>query len=344
VYDGDDSLSQILLWNYDMNRQSYLITGGAGFIGSHLVDALLEAGHTVTVLDDLSVGKLRNIDHHHAHPAFRFIQGSILDKTLVTDLIARVDGVYHLAAVVGVKYVVEDPLRGMNVNVKGTETILQAASERGCKVVLASSSEIYGKSGQLPFAEEDVTVIGPTSVPRWSYAVSKLLDEHMAFAYQRQAGLPATAVRYFNAYGPRLDPRGYGSVIARFINQALDGEALTVYGDGQQTRSFTFVADTVRGTIAAMETPGAAGMAFNIGNPCEVTMNDLAAQIRESVGADVEIVHVPYTQAYGAAFEDTPRRLPNVARAADILGFRARTSLEEGLRQTILWFKEHRNA
>jgi len=196
-----------------MKRQNFLVTGGAGFIGSHLVDALLECGHIVTVLDDLSVGKTQNFAHHLAHPHFHFVQGSILDKALVTQLVAQVDGIYHLAAVVGVKYVVEDPLRGMQVNVRGTETILEAACERGCKVVLASSSETYGKSSCVPFAEEDATVIGPTSVPRWAYAISKLLDEHLAFAYYRQKGLPATAVRYFNAYGPRLDPRGYGSVI-----------------------------------------------------------------------------------------------------------------------------------
>jgi len=308
------------------------------------VDALLEANHTVTVLDDLSVGKEQNFAHHRDHPNFHFVKGSILNKTLVKQLVAQVDGIYHLAAVVGVKYVVEDPLRGMQVNVRGTETILEAACERGCKVVLASSSETYGKSAWVPFAEEDVTVIGPTSVPRWSYAISKLLDEHLAFAYYRQAGLPATAVRYFNAYGPRLDPRGYGSVIARFINQALDGEALTVYGDGQQTRSFTFVADTVRGTIAAMETPESAGQVFNIGNPSEVTMNALATLVQDATGTNVDIVHVPYAQAYGADFEDTPRRLPHVARTAEVLGFRATTSLEEGLRQTILWFKEHRDA
>lgn len=305
---------------------------------------MLEAEHSVTVLDDLSVGKRQNFAHHLTHPNFHFVAGSILDKALVAQLVAQVDGIYHLAAVVGVKYVVEDPLRGMQVNVRGTETILEAAQQRNCKVVLASSSETYGKSSRTPFAEEDATVIGPTSVPRWSYAISKLLDEHLAFAYYRQEGLPATAVRYFNAYGPRLDPRGYGSVIARFINQALNGETLTVYGDGQQTRSFTFVKDTVRGTIAAMETPESAGRAFNIGNPREITMNELAAQIREAVGTDVAIVHVPYAQVYGADFEDTPRRLPNVARATDALGFRATTPLEEGLRQTIQWFKEHRDA
>jgi UDP-glucose 4-epimerase len=327
-----------------MNRQNFLVTGGAGFVGSHLVDALLEAGHTVTVLDDLSVGKTRNFAHQLDHPNFRFVKGSILDKELVTQLVAQADGIYHLAAVVGVKYVVEDPLHGMQVNVKGTETILEVACERGCKVLLASSSETYGRSAWVPFAEEDVTVIGPTSVPRWSYAISKLLDEHLAFAYYRQKGLPATAVRYFNVYGPRLDPRGYGSVIARFINQALDGEALTVYGNGQQTRSFTFVADTVRGTVATMETPESNGQTFNIGNSCEITMNKLAEQIREIIGVNVDIVHVPYAQAYGAAFEDTPRRLPNTARATKVLGFQATTSLEEGLHQTIEWFKEHRDA
>lgn len=339
-----NSHSKIYFRYYCMNRQNFLVTGGAGFIGSHLVDALLEAGHTVTVLDDLSVGKTQNFAHHLNHPDFHFVKGSILDKKVVTQVVAHVDGIYHLAAVVGVKYIVSDPLHGMQVNVKGTEIILEAACQRGCKVVLASSSEAYGRSAWVPFAEEDATVVGPTSVPRWSYAISKLLDEHLAFAYSRQEGLPVTAVRYFNVYGPRLDPCGYGSVIARFINQALDGEALTVYGDGQQTRSFTFVADTVRGTIAAMEKSESNGQAFNIGNPYEITMNELAGQIRESVGADVDIVYVPYTEAYGAAFEDTPRRLPNISRAAKVLGFQATISLEEGLHQTIKWFKEHRDA
>lgn len=320
-----------------------MVTGGAGFIGSHLVDALLEAGHTVSVLDDLSVGRPQNFVHHLTHPNFHFVEGSVLDSALVTQLVAQVDGIYHLAAVVGVKYVVDDPMRGMLVNVRGTETILEAACKRGCKVVIASSSETYGKSTQVPFAEEDMTVIGPTSVPRWSYAISKLLDEHLAFAFYRQEGLPTTAVRYFNAYGPRLDPRGYGSVIARFINQALDGKAMTVYGDGQQTRSFTFVKDTVRGTIAAMETPESNGKALNIGNPREITINELAEQIRQAVKTDTAIVHVPYAQAYGVDFEDTPRRLPDISRATRLLGFRATIALEEGLRQTILWFKEHRD-
>ncbi len=326
-----------------MGKRHFLVTGGAGFIGSHLVDALLEAGNAVTVLDDLSVGKEHHIAHHFARPDFHFVKGSVLDSSLVEQLVAAVDGVYHLAAVVGVKYVVEDPLHGMQVNVKGTETVLEAALHRGCKVVLASSSETYGKSPQVPFSEEDNVLLGATSIPRWSYAVAKLLDEHLAFAYYRQEGLPTAIVRYFNAYGPRLDPRGYGSVIARFISQALDGGPLTVHGNGEQTRSFTFVKDTVRGTIAAMETPESVGLTFNIGNPRETTMNRLAQLIQEALGTHLEIVHIPYAEAYGADFEDTPRRLPDVRRARNILGFEATIPLEEGLRQTILWFKEHRH-
>lgn len=326
-----------------MRKQHFLVTGGAGFIGSHLVDALLEAGHSVTVLDDLSVGKEQNFAHHRTHPDFHFVKGSVLDKSLVERLIAPVDGVYHLAAVVGVKYIVEDPLHGMQVNVRGTETILETALERRCKVVIASSSETYGKSTQVPFAEENNTVLGATSIPRWSYAVAKLLDEHLACAYYRQKGLPTACVRYFNAYGPRLDPRGYGSVIARFISQALDGNPLTVYGDGQQTRSFTFVGDAVRGTIAAMETPESAGLTFNIGNPREITMDQLARTIQEAVGTAGTILHIPYAEAYGANFEDSRRRLPDIQRSKAVLGFEATTSLEDGLHQTILWFKEHRH-
>lgn len=328
---------------FNMAQKHFLVTGGAGFIGSHLVDALLDAGHAVTVLDDLSVGTAQNIAHHRTRPHFRFEHGSVLDAPLVNYLATNVDGIYHLAAVVGVKYVVDDPLRGMHVNIQGTENVLKAALERRCKVLVASSSEVFGKSVQVPFDEEDDSVLGPTSVPRWSYAVVKLLDEHLAFAYYRQKELPALAIRYFNIYGPRLDPRGYGSVIARFITQALTGGPITVYGDGKQTRSFTYVRDAVSGTIAAMEKPAGTGLAFNIGNPRELTIVALAAYIRDAVGTHADIVHIPYKQAYGADFEDARRRLPNVSRAAERLGFRATTSLEEGLQQTILWFKEHRD-
>ena len=321
--------------------QQVLITGGAGFIGSHLVDALLASGHEVTVLDDLSVGTLRNLERHLDSPRLRFVEGSVLNADLVGRLTRQVDAVYHLAAVVGVKYVVENPLRGIQVNVRGTETVLEAARGRGIRVLVASSSEVYGKSTQLPFREDDPTVLGATSVSRWSYAVSKLLDEHLAFAYYRQASLPTVAVRYFNAYGPRLDPRGYGSVVARFITQALRGEPITVYGDGLQTRSFTFVEDTVRGTKAAMEADNGLGLAYNIGNAGEITIAALAEQVRDLTGADSDVVHISYNQAYGPGFEETRRRLPDVTRAREMLGFEASVPLEEGLCRTIQWFKEH---
>ncbi len=299
----------------------------------------------MTVLDDLSVGKRKNFAHHESAEGFRFVQGSVLDAGLVDRLVAEADAVYHLAAVVGVKYVVDDPLHGMQVNVRGTETLLEAALHHERKILIASSSETMGKGmpSQVPFSEEGDSVLGPTSAPRWSYAVSKILDEHLAFAYYRQKGLPTVAVRYFNAYGPRLDPRGYGSVIARFITQALTGEPLTVYGSGQQTRSFTYVKDTVWGTIAAMNTSEGEGLAFNVGATQEITINQLAELIRSLAGVDVDVVHYSYEEVYGKNFEDTVRRQPDTSRAAEILGFEAEVPMEVGLRKTIQWFKEHRD-
>ncbi len=318
-----------------------LVTGGAGFIGSNLVDELLAAGHRVTVLDDLSTGKRSNIAHLTEESRFRFVEGSILNAALVERLVAEADAIYHLAAVVGVKYVLEDPLRGMVVNVRGTEYVLEAASRYSRPVLIASSSEVFGKSTAVPFDEEDDTILGPTRVPRWSYALTKLLDEHLALAYHRQRGLPTVVVRYFNAYGPRVDPRGYGSVVAHFLGQALTGRPLTVYGDGTQTRAFTFVGDTVRGTVAAMETEAARGKVFNIGNGQEWTVGALAELIKRLVPQAGPIRHIPFEKVYGPDFEETRRRAPATARAERLLGFRAQVPLEEGLRRTIPWFKEH---
>lgn len=316
-----------------------LVTGGAGYIGSHLVDALYREGHHVTVLDNLSTGKRANIEHLMGKERFCFLHDSILNEHLVDATVNAVDQVYHLAAVVGVQYVVDDPAQCITTNVRGSEVVLAAALRHGRRTVIASSSEVYGKSTQVPLAEEDDAVFGPTTVGRWSYALTKALDEHLALAYA-QKGLPVSIVRYFNSYGPRLDPRGYGSVVARFITQARQGRPLTVFDNGEQTRCFTYIQDTVRGTLLAGTIPQAVGQVFNIGSNREVRVMDLAKMIRGLVGSPSEIVHVPYDNAFGARFEETRRRVPDVHRAESVLGFRAQTKLEEGLTTTIAWFRQ----
>ena len=316
-----------------------LVTGGAGYIGSNLVDALLSMGHAVTVLDNLSTGSIANIQHLLGHERFRFVNDSILNEELVDRLVREVDQVFHLAAIAGVKYVVDDPLHGIHTNITGTEIVLNQARRHWKRIVIASSSEVYGKNPNLPWSEEDDCVVGPTSVSRWSYALSKSIDEHCALAHARD-GLPVSIVRYFNSYGPRIAPNGYGSVVARFINQATSGQPITVHGDGCQSRCFTYIDDTVRGTILAGTVPEAAGQVFNVGADRETTINDLAKLIRDLVGSDSEIVGIPYERAYGKRFEDTRRRVPDISRAVEVLGFRAETSLEDGLQATIAWFRD----
>jgi UDP-glucose 4-epimerase len=311
-----------------------LVTGGAGFIGSHLVDQLITDGHDVTVIDNLSVGTIDNIAHHLASDRFHFVCDSILNETTMEQLIRKSEQIYHLAAVVGVKYVVEDPLGGILTNVRGTENVLELAYKYWVPTLIASSSEIYGKSTAVPLSEEGSRVLGPTSVGRWSYSDSKAIDEYFAFAYARQ-GLPVTAVRYFNIYGPRLDPRGYGSVIAKFITQARQGGPLTIYGDGRQTRCYTYVTDAIEGTIRAANTPAASGLPFNIGSNQETSVLELSEMIRDRINPQASVEFTSYGQIYGVPFEETRRRVPDVERAAQILGFRAKVPLEEGLERTI---------
>jgi UDP-glucose 4-epimerase len=318
-----------------------LITGGAGYIGSHLVDALIGENHQVTVLDNLSTGQIANISHLLDYPRFRFICDSILNAPLVDQLVAETDVIYHLAATVGVRHVVDNPLKCIMTNVRGTEVVLECAYRHWRRVVIASSSEVYGKSEKAPLNEDDDSLLGPTAVGRWSYALSKALDEHLTFAYHRQ-GLPASVIRYFNSYGPRLDPRGYGSVVARFINQALDRQPITVYDDGRQTRCFTYVDDTVRGTLLAGTLAEAEGKAFNIGNDRETSILELAQMVRDVINPQIDIRHIPYAQAYGTRFEETRRRVPDTCQARDLLGFEAEVPLEEGLRRTIEWFQGQR--
>ena len=316
-----------------------LVTGGAGYIGSNLVDALMADGHEVSVVDDLSTGKIDNIQHLLGHERFHFVNDTILNEGLMDRLIASVDQVYHLAALVGVKYVVKDPLDGIRTNIAGTEIALAKAFKYWKRTVVASSSEVYGKNPKVPWAEEDDSLLGPTIVNRWSYALSKAIDEHCALAYAGR-GFPVSIVRYFNSYGPRLDPRGYGSVIARFIIQAQLGRPITIFDNGQQTRCFTYATDTVRGTILAGTIDGATGKIFNIGTKRETRIIDLAQMVRDAVGSGSEIVSVPYQDAFGQNFEEARRRVPDTRRAAEILGFRAEVPLEEGIARTIAWFQD----
>ena len=317
-----------------------LVTGGAGYIGSHLVDRLLSRDEEIFVIDDLSTGKTANIRPHLDCGNFHFLNDTILNVGLLDHLVSQVDLVYHLAALVGVKHVVRDPLAAIKTNVTGTEVVLDAAFTHWKKVVLASTSEIYGKSDKIPFHEEDDRVLGPTNVGRWSYSTSKAIDEHFAFAYAAK-GLPITIVRYFNSYGPRLDEKGYGSVVANFVRQALRDEPITVHGDGLQSRCFTYIDDTVEGTILAGEVKPGEGLVFNIGDDSETTILDLAAMIKRLTGSRSEIVFVPYREYYGEGFEDTRRRVPSIERARQVLGFVPKVKLEDGLVRTIAWCREH---
>lgn len=319
-----------------------LVTGGAGYIGSHLADRLLAEGHNVVVVDNLSLGKVANIEHNLENSRFRFVEGDILDAHLIGDLVDGCEAIYHLAAVVGVKHVLNDPLQTMMTNVWGTGVVLEAAARRRRRTVLASSSEVYGKGKATRLAEHSNRVLGATHVSRWCYATGKALDEHLALAYHRQKGLPVAIVRYFNSYGPRLDPQGYGSVVAKFVNQALDGEPITVHGDGQQSRCFTYIDDTVEGTVLAATADAANGEVLNVARAEETTVRQLAETVRDMTGSSAEIVSVPYQAEYGELFEDTRRRVPDVEKAREVLDFEAQVPLAKGLERTISWFRNKR--
>lgn len=316
-----------------------LVTGGAGFIGSHLVEALLKQGHEVWTVDDLSAGHADYLQHVQSHDRHTFVQGTVTDRNLMKQLLTRVDAVCHLAAVLGVKNTVENPLDVIHGNLDGTRNILEIAYEQKKKVVFSSTSEIYGKNTSLPFHEEHSDrVLGAPSIHHWCYATAKALDEHLCFAYAEK-GLPVSIVRYFNAYGPRQSSSQYGGVVSRFIKTALQGGTLEVYGDGTQTRCFTYVANTVQGTIAALE-PNANGLAFNIGSDKPISINELAALIKSLCGSSSPIVKVPYEQVHGPGFEDTPARLPDLTRSRTVLGYQPSVPLTEGLQRTIEWFRQ----
>ncbi len=319
-----------------------LVTGGAGYIGSHLVDRLIARRDEVYVVDNLSTGKIQNIQHLLGKEGLHFTNDSILNETLLDRIVERVDLIYHLAAVVGVKYVIEDPLHGIYTNVKGTENVLSSAYKYWKKILIASSSEIYGKSRDIPFRENGDRILGPTDISRWSYSMSKAIDEHFAFAYYNK-GLPVSIVRYFNSYGPRLDEKGYGSVVARFIHQALSGEPITVHGDGSQSRCFTYIDDTIEGTLLVGEVKEAEGRVFNVAHEQETTILELAQLVKQQTGSPSEIRFIPYRSTYGVPFEDAPRRVPCIEAAQKILGFKPKVPLLEGLQRTITWWKGNYN-
>jgi UDP-glucose 4-epimerase len=317
-----------------------LVTGGAGYIGSNLVDTLLNRGDEVCIIDNLSTGGIGNIRHNLDNPRFRFVNDTILSTGTLERLVDESDIIYHLAAAVGVKYIVDDPIGTITTNVRGTENVLAMAYRYWKRTVIASTSEVYGKSQGGALKEDDDRVLGPTTINRWAYSASKAIDEHFAFAYFN-GGLPVSIVRYFNSYGPRVNEAGYGSVIANFIRQALTGATMTVHGDGSQTRCFTFVEDTVRGTMFAGEKPEALGEAFNVGSQEEITILELANLVRELCESDSEIVCIPYRDYYGNSYEDTQRRKPDMSKSTSVLGFEANIPLRAGLERTVAWCREN---
>jgi len=311
-----------------------LVTGGAGFIGSHLSEQLLERGNEVWALDDLSTGRLENLTSFDHHPRFHFVEGSATDPELVGRLVERCERVFHLAAAVGVRYVLENPLRSLITNIRGTEVVLEAASRDHKKVILFSSSEVYGKGTAVPFKEGDDRVLGPTHKLRWSYACGKSVDECLAHSYWQQMQLPVVIVRCFNTCGPR-QTGAYGMVIPNMIERALRGETILVFGDGQQSRCFSAVSDVVRGVILLADCKAAEGEVFNIGTGEEITVLDLAERVRRMCNSASPIQLVPYEQIYGSSFEDMRRRVPDLSKIQRAVGYRPEVSLEQLLELTV---------
>lgn len=317
-----------------------LITGGAGFIGSHLAEALLESGHGVLIIDNLSTGSMDNIAHLKGRANFEYHIDTIDNEALLAELIDRADVVFHFAAAVGVKLIVEQPVHTIETNVHGTEVVLKHANKKKKLVVVASTSEVYGKSIDVPFREDADLVMGPTTKHRWAYACSKAIDEFLALAYWKERKLPVIIVRFFNTVGPRQTGQ-YGMVIPNFVRQALAGIPITVFGDGTQSRSFTHVADVVRALMALMVEPAAIGQVVNIGNTEEVSITGLAERVRTLAGSSSPIQLIPYDQAYESGFEDMPRRLPDLTKVHRLIGYEPRHTLDSILNDVIEFMRRH---
>ena len=318
-----------------MNKK-ILVTGGAGFIGSHLCETLVQLGHQVIAIDDLSTGRLENIQNLRLNPDFQFVRESILNAQVLDRLASQAHLVIHLAAAVGVKLIVENPVYTINTNIMGSEAVLRTANRYGCKVLIASTSEVYGKGAQVPFKEDDDCLIGPTTHSRWAYATSKAVDEFLGLAYHQQFGLPIVIMRFFNTIGPRQTGR-YGMVVPRFVRQALKNEPLEVYGDGNQSRCFADVADVIRAVIHLMEDEKALGQVFNIGATEEITMRELAEKVIHLTHSRSEIRQIPYEKAYAPGFEDMRRRVPSIEKIARLMGYTPEYSLDEALKRVIAY-------
>ena len=316
-----------------------LLTGGAGFIGSHLAERLLELGHEVQVLDNLSTGSIDNIAHLKGRPGFSYVIDTVTNEPLLAEMIDQCDVVYHLAAAVGVKLIVEQPVHTIETNVHGTEVVLKHANKKKKLVVIASTSEVYGKSADVPFREGADLVLGATVKHRWAYACSKLIDEFLALAYWKEKKLPIVIVRLFNTVGPRQTGR-YGMVLPTFVRQALAGQPITVFGDGTQSRSFTYVADVVDALVTLAQEPRAIGEVYNIGNTEEVTIRELAERVKKTTGSSSPVQFIPYDEAYEAGFEDMPRRVPDIAKVHKLIGYEPRLSLDEILCRVVEHFRK----
>ena len=317
-----------------------LITGGAGFVGSHLAERLLADGHDVLVLDNLSTGSIHNILHLKQTPGFSYVVDTVTNEPLLAEMIDQSDVVFHLAAAVGVKLIVEQPVHTLETNVHGTEVVLKHANKKKKLVFIASTSEVYGKSTDVPFREEADLVLGPSAKHRWAYACSKLIDEFLALAYWKEKRLPVVIVRLFNTVGPRQTGQ-YGMVLPTFVRQALTGQPITVFGDGTQSRSFTYVGDVVDALARLAAEPRAIGDVFNIGGTDEVTMGDLAVRVKKMTNSESPIVHIPYDVAYEAGFEDMPRRVPDISKIQSLIGFTPKIGLDDILRSVVEHLRQH---
>lgn len=316
-----------------------LITGGAGFIGSYLTEVLIDRGDNVCVIDNVSTGATENIAHLQDNPRLSFINDSVLNRDLMERLIGDCDLVYHLAAAVGVKYIMENRLKAFEVNVRGTEIVLELASQAGKKVMLASTSEIYGKNGKVPYKEDDDRVLGPTTLHRWSYSCAKALSEFLALAYHQEEGLPVVIMRFFNTVGPRQVGR-YGMVVPRFVEHAIAGEPLIVHGDGTQTRCFTYVEDVVRAMISLAECEEAVGEIFNVGRDTEISIDELARKAIQLSDSNSTIEYISYDEAFSQGFEDMKRRAPDISKIYEFIGWKPKVTLDEILTRMIKYARE----